>query len=124
MQTLRKLATLLLFPLLSPTAAGGEPDAGVNECARLSARIAKRKHFLEIREQERIHFPATPTFSPYCESHPTDDDCQLLVDQHQQDLSRDVSALEMGEDGKTPVTDPVLVPLYRKRRELHCPRTK
>ncbi|HUB05870.1 MAG TPA: hypothetical protein VMB50_02655 [Myxococcales bacterium] len=122
-QMLRVLAVLIVaWPVSSARAE--EPDAGPSECARIDARIAKRKHFLAIRAQERVLHPSTPTFSPYCQEHPDDEDCQLLTNQQQEDLSRDVSELTMGPDGKTPVTDPVLVPLCRRRRRLHCPKPK
>lgn len=125
-QILRPLAASLLVLAVSAAgpASGDEPDGGTTECARIAARIAKRQHFLEIREQEHHRYPSMPTFSPYCEDHSQDEDCQLLTGQRQEDLSRDISELETGPDGKTPVTDPVLVPLYRKRRQLHCPSAK
>lgn len=116
-QVLRALAGASLIAL----ATGAAWDAGVSpECAKIQARIEKRKRFLKIRAQERLLYPTMPTFSPYCEAHKSDEDCHLLVNQKQRDLSRDVSELEMGPDGKTPVTDPVLVPLLRQRRELRC----
>ena len=121
LQALRALACLAA---LAPSAAALADEAPPAECARIDARVAKRKKFLDLRAQERLRYPTMPTFSPFCQEHPNDDDCQLLVNQKQEDLSRDVSELEMGSDGKTPVTDPVLVPLYRKRRALHCPSAK
>ncbi len=114
------LHALASTALLSLTAA--DPDGGISPCRKLDQRIEERQRFLQIRAQERLHYPTMPTFSPYCEAHPHDEDCQLLTGQSQQDLSRDVSEFERGPDGGAPVTDPVLVPLFRKRRELRCPK--
>ncbi len=119
----KPLALALVLVLL---AAARPPDAGSDpaaECARIDARIARRKRFLAIREKERLIYPTDPTFSPYCQGHPRDEDCALPgQDQAQEDLSRDVSELTVGPHGEPPETDPVLVPLQRRRRELACPR--
>ena len=93
----------------------------MNTCAELDARILKRRRFLATRMQERIHLGPYVT-SPYCLSHQDDDDCQLLSPfQDQRDLSRDVSELEQKADAGPPDTDPVIVPLIRKRTEHKCP---
>jgi len=122
---------LALLALAATSLAQTKPDAGPppapppppapTDCQKLDSRIAKRKDFLAIRAQERIHYPTTPTFSPFCESHPGDEDCQLPgQDQDQQDLSRDVSTYDPGPNGETPINDPILIPLERRKRELHC----
>jgi hypothetical protein len=97
------------------------PPPAPTECQKLDARIAKRLRFLRIRAEERLRYPTDPIFSPFCEAHPADENCQLPgQDQEQQDISRDVSELQQGPNGEPPVTDPVLVPLERRRRELRC----
>jgi hypothetical protein len=127
-----RIQTLCALALLLTAAASlaDESDAGAppppppvpTECQKLDARIAKRKTFLAIRGEERIHHPTNPTFSPFCEEHPSDEDCQLPgQSQDQRDLSRDISEDQRASNGDSPIYDPILVPLERKRRELHCP---
>ncbi len=113
---------LLLVLLAAPRALD---PATVAACVRIDKRITGRKRFLAIREKERLLYPTDPTFSPYCEAHRRDPDCKLPGQkQAQEDLSRDVSELSVGPNGEAPETDPVLVPLYRKRRALACPGPK
>ena len=119
----RLLALLaLLAPppgTLPPVPPGPKIEPG-DHCAQLRTRIAQRRRFLQIREGERLRFPTDPTFSPYCESHPGDQDCSLPTQfPESEDASRDVSELS-SVDGGVPETDPVLVPLLRQLRALGC----
>jgi hypothetical protein len=108
----------MLAPLLSLWLQTTPPGP---TCAEVDARILKRRHFLAIRQQERIQLGPNVT-SPFCLSHQEDEDCQQLSPfQDQRDISRDVSEYEQKADAGPPDTDPVIVPLIRKRTELKCP---
>ncbi len=115
------LLALLSTPAGTPPPASPSPKAAQGDrCSQLRARIERRRHFLQIREQERLRFPTDPTFSPYCESHPRDEDCALPTQfPASEDASRDVSELS-SVDGGVPETDPLLVPLLRKLHALGC----
>jgi hypothetical protein len=131
LQRSSRLCALAALLGLATTSLAEGSDAGApppppppppTDCQKLDARIAHRKQFLAIRALERIHNPTDPTFSPYCEAHRDDEDCQLPGQgQDQRDLSRDISEDQRAANGESPVYDPVLVPLERRRRELHCP---
>jgi hypothetical protein len=89
-------------------------------CATLDARIAQRRQFLLIRQHERVRYPLQP--SRYCLQNPDDEDCKpLSPQQDQRDVSRNITELTQVPGAPPPETDPVLLPLLRKRLELKCP---
>lgn len=111
---------LALAGLLALTAGVARADSSV-ECRRIAARIAKRRRFLTLRQAERLRFPGDLTFSPYCMEHPKDEDCQLPTRfPAERDISRNVADYSVGPHGEPPEMDPVIVPLLRRQRELHC----
>ncbi|MHB1844720.1 MAG: hypothetical protein ACYCWW_07795 [Deltaproteobacteria bacterium] len=113
------LASILALTLLAAPSPAGQPPPG-GRCDQMRARVRKRRRFLLLRQKEHILYPSDPNFSPYCESHPKDEDCQLPTRfPASEDVSRDVSELT-SRDGGAPEMDPVIVPLLRQMRALGC----
>jgi hypothetical protein len=117
------IALLLALPsgLALAQKADAGPPAAPRPCEEIQQRIDQRRQFLQIRQAERLRYPSTPTFSPYCMSHPDLVDCQLpTTTPAREDVSRNVGDVSVGSSGSVVEQDPVILPLLRQQRALRC----